>query len=154
VTSTATAAIGAWLSRFMLDSNSMYRVFIADDDPAMRGMLEAALVRAGFEVETAADGASLLGRLEAAQRDGRPAQMIISDICMPGMNGLDVLSRIRHGFPAIPVLLITAFGDALTHRRARALGAVEVIDKPFDIAMLCRRVSTILEGTEMSRHAH
>src|SRR5690349_4698016 len=106
--------------------NAKHRVLLADDDHAMRGMLESALLRAGFEVESASDGAELLARLDAADRDNHPPQLIVSDICMPGLTGLDVLSRVRQRFPAVPVILITAFGDALTHRRARALGAVEV----------------------------
>lgn len=114
----------------------------------MRGLLESALRRAGFEVETARDGTELLERLGAAERSHRTPQLIVSDICMPGLTGLDVLTRVRSHFPAVPVILITAFGDALTHRRAHALGAVEVIDKPFDLGLLCRRISSILDGDD------
>jgi DNA-binding response OmpR family regulator len=122
----------------------MYRVLIAEDDNAMRGMLEAALGRAGFEVETATDGTELLLRLDAAQTGERPPQLVVSDICMPGLSGLDVLSRVRQRFPDLPVILITAFGDPVTHRRARALGAADVIDKPFDLGLLCRRMQDVL----------
>ena len=124
-------------------------MLLADDDHAMRGMLEAALLRAGFEVESASDGAELLARLDAADRSSRAPELIVSDICMPGLTGLDVLARVRQRFPMVPVILITAFGDALTHRRAHALGAVEVIDKPFDLGVLCRRIITILDGGEI-----
>lgn len=126
-----------------------HRVLLADDDHAMRGMLESALLRAGFEVETASNGADLLARLDAAERNRRAPQLIVSDICMPGLTGLDVLTRVRSHFPTVPVILITAFGDALTHRRAHALGAVEVIDKPFDLGLLCRRISSILDGDQV-----
>ncbi len=125
--------------------NAKHRVLLADDDHAMRGMLESALLRAGFEVESASNGAELLARLDAADRDSRAPELIVSDICMPGLTGLDVLTRVRQRFPTVPVILITAFGDALTHRRARSLGAVEVIDKPFDLGLLCRRITNILE---------
>ena len=128
----------------------MYRVLIAEDDNAMRGMLEAALGRAGFEVETAVNGNELLVRLEEAQTVERPPQLIVSDICMPGLTGLDVLSRVRQRFPDLPVILITAFGDALTHRRARAMGAVDVIDKPFDLGLLCRRMQDVLGSNDAS----
>jgi DNA-binding response OmpR family regulator len=132
--------------RFVAVANAKHRVLLADDDHAMRGMLESALFRAGFEVESASNGAELLARLDAADRDSRPPELIVSDICMPGLTGLDVLTRVRQRFPSVPVILITAFGDALTHRRARSLGAVEVIDKPFDLGMLCRRILSILDG--------
>jgi DNA-binding response OmpR family regulator len=134
---------------FVPVDNVKHRVLIADDDSAMRGMLEAALLRAGFDVETASDGSELLERLDASARDSRAPQLIVSDICMPGLTGLDVLTRVRNQFPTLPVLLITAFGDALTHRRAHALGAVEVIDKPFDLGLLCRRITDILHGDDV-----
>jgi DNA-binding response OmpR family regulator len=125
-----------------------HRVLLADDDHAMRGLLESALRRAGFEVETARDGTELLERLGVAEQNRRAPQLIVSDICMPGLTGLDVLTRVRSHFPEVPVILITAFGDALTHRRAHALGAVEVIDKPFDLGLLCRRITSILDGDD------
>lgn len=131
---------------FVAVDNAKHRVLLADDDDAMRGMLESALLRAGFEVECASNGAELLARLDAADRDSRAPELIVSDICMPGLTGLDVLTRVRQRFPMVPVILITAFGDALTHRRAHALGAVEVIDKPFDLGMLCRRIASLLDG--------
>jgi CheY-like chemotaxis protein len=136
------------VSGFVPVDSIKHRVLIADDDPAMRGLLESVLLRAGFEVETASDGTELLERLDAGARDSRVPQLIVSDICMPGLTGLDVLTRVRSHFPELPVLLITAFGDALTHRRAHALGAVEVIDKPFDIGLLCRRIASILHGDD------
>jgi DNA-binding NtrC family response regulator len=138
------------VSCFVAVDNAKHRVLLADDDHAMRGMLEAALLRAGFEVESASNGAELLARLEAADRNSRAPQLIVSDICMPGLTGLDVLTRVRQRFPTVPVILITAFGDALTHRRAHALGAVEVIDKPFDLGLLCRRITDTLNGDAMS----
>lgn len=122
----------------------MFRVLVADDDQAMRGMLEAALARAGFEVEIATNGSELLARLDVAQVSDCIPQLIVSDVCMPGLTGLDVLNRVRRRFPGIPVILITAFGDSLTHQRARALGAAEVLDKPFALGVLCRRIQTIL----------
>ncbi|ACY14824.1 response regulator [Haliangium ochraceum] len=121
----------------------MHRVLIADDDPAMRGMLESALSRQGFSVETAASGEELLALLKTAQAEERTPHLVISDVCMPGMSGLDVLHHIRRELPQLPVLLITAFGDALTHRRAQALGAVELIDKPFDLTLLCSRAKHV-----------
>jgi two-component system nitrogen regulation response regulator GlnG len=133
---------------FVAVSDAKHRVLLADDDHAMRGMLESALLRAGFEVESASNGAELLVRLDEADRDSRPPELIVSDICMPGLTGLDVLTRVRQRFPGVPVILITAFGDALTHRRAHALGAVEVIDKPFDLGTLCRRITTLLDGSD------
>lgn len=124
----------------------MYRILIAEDDAAMRTMLDASLTRAGFEVLTAADGRELLALLEEMRAEDRLPNLIISDISMPGMSGLDVLVRLQRMKLELPIILITAFGDARTHRRARALGAVEVIDKPLDLRFLCTRVAEIVEA--------
>lgn len=123
----------------------MYRILVADDDPAMRGMLAAALTRAGFIIDVVDSGDALLEQLRSPTDDSVMPNLVISDIQMPGSSGLDVLSHIRREMPDLPVLLITAFGDPVTHRRARALGAVELIDKPFDLAMLVRRAQEILK---------
>lgn len=123
----------------------MYRILVADDDPAMRGMLAAALTRAGFIIDVVDSGNALLAQLRSYTSTSAAPNLVISDIQMPGMTGLDVLSHIRREMPDLPVLLITAFGDPVTHRRARALGAVELIDKPFDLAMLVRRANEILK---------
>lgn len=113
-------------------------------------MLQAALARVGFVVETATNGAELLTCLDIARVTNRIPQLIISDVCMPGLTGLDVLNRVRRLSPGIPIILITAFGDTLTHQRARALGAADVLDKPFALGLLCRRVQMILDGPALS----
>ena len=120
----------------------------------MRELIGSVLTARGFEVEVIRDGASLLRHLgdpcgpgfDGQQRGGpNPAvDLVISDVQMPGVDGLDVLRRLRAGHEAPPVILITAFGDVHLHRRARELGAVDVIDKPFDLMQLCARVECVL----------
>jgi two-component system, response regulator, stage 0 sporulation protein F len=112
------------------------RVLLAEDDTEMRALLAAALRQDGLEVVEARDGSALLDRLaEALAADGDldGYDLIVSDIRMPGHSALDILAGVRRAFRHTPVILITAFGDRVTHERAKRLGASAVFDKPFDI---------------------
>lgn len=122
----------------------MPTIFIADDDVEMRRLLGASLRRAGFDVELAGSGRRLLEQLDAARASGMAPDLIISDVRMRGMNGLETLSRIRKTSPSVPVILMTASGDTRIHERARGLGASAVLDKPFDLQVLQRKIESIL----------
>jgi CheY-like chemotaxis protein len=120
-------------------------VLVADDDPAMRSMLGASLRRRGLEVDECRDGTELLERLESLRLgDDRPS-LVVSDLRMPDVTGLDVVHWIGRWLPEVPVILITAFGDAQTHKRAKALGAAAVIDKPFDLEEFHEHVTRALD---------
>lgn len=112
------------------------RVLIAEDDEHLRRLLASTLRRDGFEVIEAWDGAELLGWIGSLllhPQDGRQVDLIISDVRMPLVTGLDVLARLRRVDWVTPVILITAFGDETVHAEAKRLGAVAVFDKPFDL---------------------
>jgi DNA-binding NtrC family response regulator len=111
-------------------------ILIADDDVEMRRMLGEALGRDGIDVELAADGAELRQRLETLADRGKLPQIVIADIQMPGVTGMHILAWVRRELPSVDVILITAFGDARIHARARKLGAAAVFDKPFDLDQL------------------
>lgn len=114
----------------------MRPILIADDDAEMRHLLEAVLVHAGRPVDSAASGTELLARLDELSRTEQLPALIVTDVQMPGATGLEALERIRATMPNVPVILITAFGDADTHDRARALGALAVFNKPFPMQLL------------------
>ena len=106
----------------------------------MRALLAEVLERDGWEVVPAKDGTELLG-LIAGQvyrtlRRAPAIDLIISDVRMPGLTGLEVLAAIRRVDWAVPVILITAFGDRVVHGEAHRLGAVAVLDKPFSLDRL------------------
>lgn len=114
-------------------------VVIAEDDDRMRHLLATTLRRAGFDVTEARDGAELLeclGELHRNSLDGRPVDLVITDINMPTLTGLDVLTELRWDDWAIPVILITAFGDDETHSEGHRLGAAAVFNKPFELNTL------------------
>jgi DNA-binding response OmpR family regulator len=115
---------------------SAKRILVAEDDPDLRSLIAGALTEDGHEVVEAADGARSLELLDATLGGPDPSpgfDLIVSDVHMPGRSGLEVLAGLRHHPVAPPVVLITAFGDEQVHADARRLGAVAMLDKPFDL---------------------
>jgi DNA-binding response OmpR family regulator len=123
-------------------------ILIAEDDIEMRRMLGAFLRRDGYSVELVSTGIELQERLELLARAASPPDLVIADIQMPGLTGLHVLAWTRRYLPRVPFILITAFGDARTHDRARNLGAAAVFDKPFEMDDLRSHVRAVLRGDE------
>ncbi|MEL7044618.1 MAG: sigma 54-interacting transcriptional regulator, partial [Pseudomonadota bacterium] len=103
-------------------------VWVVDDDQSIRWVLERALSQAGIERECFADAEALLSRLEYEQPD-----VVISDIRMPGIDGLELLTRIRENHPAMPVIITTAHSDLDSAVASYQQGAFEYLPKPFDI---------------------
>lgn len=122
------------------------RILLAEDEPDMRDMLASALTADGFEVVVAENGAMLFEEIGLLLYRGEaiPADLIISDERMPGMLGSEILSAIRRARWPTPFILITAFGDEALHKRAEALGASVVVDKPFDIDVFRQIVLSVL----------
>ncbi len=109
-------------------------VVVAEDDSELRGMIARALARDGFEVTEVENGEELLRLIEliTAGATARP-RVIVADVRMPGATGLQALGLMRRLKLDVPVVLVTAFGDAQTHALARRLGAAALLDKPFDM---------------------
>jgi CheY-like chemotaxis protein len=114
------------------------RILIAEDDSQMRDLLAEALRGAGYMVWEAEDGMELFDYYDEQSAPGNPDQfqgvdLIVSDIRMPWITGMQILGELRARRRHIPVVLITAFGDEKIHADAERLGAVAVFDKPFDV---------------------
>jgi len=103
-------------------------VWVVDDDQSIRWVLERALDQAGISRECFSDAESMLRRLDAEQPD-----VVISDIRMPGIDGLELLSRIREQHPEMPVIITTAHSDLDSAVASYQQGAFEYLPKPFDI---------------------
>ena len=116
------------------------RILLAEDDDEMRDLLVTALKKEGFKVTGCCDAIDLVNVLEGyiAHRAPLEYDLIVSDIRMPWLTGLEMLKEFKThvGFP--PVILITAFGDDATHKKAQALGATALLDKPFEMSRLIR----------------
>ena len=112
------------------------RIMLAEDDRELRKVLALALRRDGYEVAEARDGnhlRSYLGALLYNKHQADPVDLIITDVRMPGPSGVEMLEWLREVVWSIPVIVITAFSDPVLHAEARRLGALAVLDKPFDV---------------------
>ncbi len=106
----------------------MATVWIVDDDDSMRWVLDQVLVQAGFTVQGFADADSALARSRSDAPD-----VVITDIRMPGMDGLDFAAALHRERPELPVIVITAHSDLDTTVAAFDEGAFEYLPKPFDL---------------------
>lgn len=122
------------------------RILVAEDDVEMRRLLVAQLRHAGFETIECADGFQLLDQLgnPVVAQEPDDYDLIVSDIRMPGVTGLEVLEGIHNADWFVPMILITAFGNDEVHRHAQELGAAGMFDKPFEIEDLISRIRDIL----------
>src|SRR5262249_233296 len=115
-------------------------VVLAEDDLEMRRLLAEALRRDGHEVIEAKNGSELLERLDSAATRQERIGLVITDVRMPGLTGLqalDWLQRVRA--VQVPILVITAFCDPLVRHQAARLGA-QVLEKPFELDELRARL--------------
>lgn len=122
------------------------RVLLAEDDDELRKLLTWSLHRAGLTVTECADGMDLLNHLEGYLflEEASGFDLIVSDIRMPGITGIEILEGLHAHENCPPVILITAFGDEETHAQAHLLGAAAIFDKPFDIVDLLAKVRETL----------
>ena len=104
------------------------RVWIVDDDSSIRWVLERALLQAGFETESFASADKVLARIDHEQPDA-----VLSDIRMPGPDGLALLATLAERHPELPVIIMTAHSDLDSAVNAYQAGAFEYLPKPFDI---------------------
>ncbi|HEY9508671.1 MAG TPA: sigma-54 dependent transcriptional regulator [Verrucomicrobiae bacterium] len=111
------------------------RILIVDDDPGQRSLLTSFLQSQGFETETADSGARALEKLRTGKFD-----MMISDVRMPGLSGLETLRRARQEHATLPVLLVTAFTDVRDAVSAMRDGALNYLAKPIDLDELLASV--------------
>ncbi|MCW9025613.1 MAG: nitrogen regulation protein NR(I) [Gammaproteobacteria bacterium] len=125
-------------------------VWVVDDDRSIRWVLEKAFKQAEMEVKTFENANGVLKNLETSEPDA-----IISDVRMPGMNGLELLTQIHEKHPDLPVIIITAHSDLDSAVSAYQGGAFEYLPKPFDVdeaVELTRRAVShhreVIEATE------
>jgi len=117
------------------------RVLVVDDDKYIRDILEKALVLAGFNVETASDGASALKLC----RTFLP-HVVLLDVIMPDLSGIETLQRIREMDKDVKVVMVSGMHDLQMAKEAIILGAVDYITKPFDLRDLDNYLHSIING--------
>ena len=118
----------------------MHSVWIADDDEAIRLVLEESLSSSGFKTQSFPNGEDLIKKLESDQPD-----LIITDVQMPGMLGFDLMKHINTNYENIPVVIMTAFADMQAAVESFGGGAFEYLPKPFDLEEATEIVERALE---------
>ncbi|HLL88465.1 MAG TPA: sigma-54 dependent transcriptional regulator, partial [Tepidisphaeraceae bacterium] len=125
----------------------MARILVVDDTEMMRDSLASILVRDGHEVIAAGDGAVAVSRLQAGTR----FDLVITDLKMPKMTGIELLAEVKKTRPDTPVVLMTAFASVQTAVEAMKLGAYDYIQKPFDGDEIKLLVDRTLEHNRLIR---
>jgi CheY-like chemotaxis protein len=124
-----------------------YLILVIDDEPDVAVLFRQQFrrdLRAGrFTMEFAQSGPAALQRIGDAE--GVSLILILSDINMPGMTGLELLPKAKAMRPDVPVIMITAYGDAETKRRALEDGAEALLTKPIDFVALRTEIDTRIE---------
>jgi CheY-like chemotaxis protein len=122
-------------------------ILVVDDEPDVEDLFRQQFrrdLRAGrFLMEFALSGPAALTRV--VEIVDPSLILILSDINMPGMSGLEMLPKVRAMRPDVPVIMITAYGDAETRRKAIERGAVGLLTKPIDFALLRNEIDTRIE---------
>jgi DNA-binding NtrC family response regulator len=124
------------------------RILIADDDPSTLTGLRALLMAWGYEVETAPNGRAALEKITSA-----PPAVLVTDVVMPLMNGLELLDAVRITRPAMPVIILTAHSSLDTLMVAAAEGAFAYLLKPVDVAKLKAVLASALTEAKLETTA-
>jgi CheY-like chemotaxis protein len=118
------------------EARAQQKVLVAEDDPDILQVISVALRKLGYEIIEARNGAEvldkILGRLLGGDEGERP-DIIIADVRMPGLSGLEILEGLRQAHWPTVCVLMTAFADQEMRAEARRLGASALFEKPFDI---------------------
>jgi len=121
------------------------RVLVVDDEREVRQVLQEFLVGRGYDVVQAASGMDALAILQAERLD-----LVLLDLAMPGMDGMETLKRITALGAPVPVIMVTANADIGLTSKLLALGAADYIPKPFDLDYLDQAVSIQVAASQDS----
>lgn len=119
--------------------NEMPTILVVEDDAKIARLLELELMHAGYQVEVAHDGRAGLDRALTGGID-----LMLLDVMLPQMSGLEVVRRVKEEHPLLPVLMVTARGDRYDKVSGLDLGADDYITKPFEMEELLARIRAFL----------
>ena len=122
------------------------RVLIVDDEESMRYFLTRALKRKGFDVAAVASGEEAVEDLTATERD-----VILLDLRLPGMDGIEVLRRAKEIRPAAAVIMMSGYGTVDRALEAMRLGAFDFLQKPFDVKTLLAAIHSAMADRHLNR---
>ncbi len=123
-------------------------ILVAEDEWPMRHTLSLILKRAGYIVTTAKDGNEALKIIAGSKNGTQKVDLLLTDIQMPGLTGLELITELDRLNIALPVLVITGYGDKQTANKFKSIRPVEFIDKPFNAEDLLELVSRVFQKRE------
>jgi len=127
-------------------SNNKHIVLVVDDQPGIRRLLLEVLTEEGYIVYTAANGYEGIQKA----KDYKPT-LILMDMKMPGMDGIETLRELKHLNQADKVIMMTAYGELGLVNIAKELGAYAYVTKPFDIIELCAMIGQAISSSSTGR---
>ena len=127
-----------------MSSKGSYRILVVDDEDSARSGLEKLLRQEGYRVDSAADG---VAALEIATE--QPPDVVVTDLNMPRMDGLELLTRLRAQYVGLPVIVVTAFGDVASAVTAMRHGAETYLVKPVDLDELLLAIERSIERRDL-----
>ncbi|HUU64970.1 MAG TPA: response regulator [Dehalococcoidales bacterium] len=116
------------------------RILVVDDEEVVRDLLQRTLTEAGYDMTTAVDGEEALSAVSQGE-----VEVVLLDIKMPGMSGIEVLGKLTTDWPNICVIVVTAVVDTQTAVEALKMGAYDYITKPFNRDNVVRKVQEAIE---------
>ena len=128
------------------DEGGRERILIAEDDEAVRHLVEQVLRQAGYQVLVARDGKEAVSAVLGL---GSPPDLVVTDVIMPGMNGIDVVRRLRLRYPSLRALYTSGYLDDVARGIALDPGK-ELLAKPFTASELLRRIRMALDAAPAS----
>src|SRR5687768_12497730 len=120
------------------------RILVVDDEESIREFLDIMLRKEGYEVTVAEDGAKAIDTLKKKTFD-----LVISDMQMPNVTGMELLKHVRENYPELLLMIITAFGTTESAVEAMKLGAYDYITKPFKIDEVRINISNALRSRSL-----
>ncbi|MDC0723491.1 sigma-54-dependent transcriptional regulator [Nannocystis bainbridge] len=121
------------------------RILIVDDEPSARSALTALLREEGYEVQSAADGYKALGRTDEWRPD-----IVLTDVKMPALGGIELLARLRERLPEVAVVIMSGFGSVEGAVEAMQLGADDYLSKPLDLDQVLLTLQRIVAGRALA----
>ena len=118
-------------------------IYLVEDEPAIRQLLQDHLESAGYQVSTAKNGEEAIERLESLSR---PVDMLLTDLGLPDMSGEEVAHQILQSYPELPIIAMTGYVDAEKHQALKEQGFQTVLKKPFDLQVIDKTIAGILQG--------